>query len=308
MPPLFSVSHTNQGSPAGTATTLRDPPHPRSRGVYSCRFLSGEVAGGSSPLARGLPLCSYRALCRGGIIPARAGFTSSAWMSSPLTGDHPRSRGVYVADAGGNTVPAGSSPLARGLPRTAEGCDPVPGIIPARAGFTAPTERSPSYRQDHPRSRGVYYDYRPDKLVKFGSSPLARGLRHRRLQMIESARIIPARAGFTVLNRGDEIEEWDHPRSRGVYSGPPVAGTRGSGSSPLARGLLPATHERSLNVGIIPARAGFTVSREGFSAWIEDHPRSRGVYTIKYIHEYNREGSSPLARGLRLNVQERFHP
>ena len=55
--------------------------HPRSRGVY--RWWTKEPPGdaGSSPLARGLPGRRDRGRLRLGIIPARAGFTSSACRS-----------------------------------------------------------------------------------------------------------------------------------------------------------------------------------------------------------------------------------
>ena len=70
----------------------------------------------------------------------------------------------------------------------------------------------------------------------------------------------------------------DHPRSRGVY----CAGVRVlpsvSGSSPLARGLLGGAGDITAVGGIIPARAGFTHSRERDAAPALDHPRSRGVY------------------------------
>ena len=51
---------------------------------------------------------------------------------------------------------------------------------------------------DHPRSRGVYFHPR-SHLARFaGSSPLARGLRLRECLHRQVARIIPARAGFTL--------------------------------------------------------------------------------------------------------------
>ena len=50
------------------------------------------------------------------------------------------------------------------------------------------------------------------------------------------------------------------------------------GSSPLARGLHPLAVFKRGNIGIIPARAGFTEAA-GAGAWgRSDHPRSRGVY------------------------------
>ena len=69
--------------------------HPRSRGVYS-RSSSGRArAGGSSPLARGLPARPVLARAHRGIIPARAGFTSRRSGGPTPAEDHPRSRGVY---------------------------------------------------------------------------------------------------------------------------------------------------------------------------------------------------------------------
>ena len=69
--------------------------HPRSRGVYFSAGLSSIPAGGSSPLARGLPFRFRGWTHVMGIIPARAGFTSTIWGCSTRSGDHPRSRGVY---------------------------------------------------------------------------------------------------------------------------------------------------------------------------------------------------------------------
>ena len=51
--------------------------------------------GGSSPLARGLLQDVARAGHTGGIIPARAGFTTAPVQDVARAGDHPRSRGVY---------------------------------------------------------------------------------------------------------------------------------------------------------------------------------------------------------------------
>ena len=52
-------------------------------------------AGGSSPLARGLPVVVDRAGPGFRIIPARAGLTPPPPHHSLLIGDHPRSRGFY---------------------------------------------------------------------------------------------------------------------------------------------------------------------------------------------------------------------
>ena len=96
---------------------------------------------GSSPLARGLLPAVRQPSQHLRIIPARAGFTPPPGRRSRDRSDHPRSRGVYVYAAGGVTVLAGSSPLARGLLLGYVWEDGESGIIPARAGFTPRTPR-----------------------------------------------------------------------------------------------------------------------------------------------------------------------
>ena len=176
------------------------------------------------------------------------------------------------------TAYPGSSPLARGLPaRLTLHAGPCR-IIPARAGFTG-LSRGPAYApRDHPRSRGVYGE---------GEGVAGAGVR-----------IIPARAGFTVQAAQLTGETADHPRSRGVYGGSMAVTRPPTGSSPLARGLRPAGSCAISDQGIIPARAGFTGwSRRGRRRW-GDHPRSRGVYSLRWAHLSCDPGSSPLARGL----------
>ena len=132
------------------------PDHPRSRGVYSAGKKTPRKRAGSSPLARGLRLPPSGGRHSRWIIPARAGFTSRPGLRWPGQGDHPRSRGVYMSSRSCASSWAGSSPLARGLPRF---CQPPflrIRIIPARAGFTRARLVHRPRRQDHPRSRGVY--------------------------------------------------------------------------------------------------------------------------------------------------------
>ena len=174
-----------------------------------------------------------------------------------------------------------------------------PGIIPARAGFTYGRSSPLEADGDHPRSRGVYPAGRRGRPRFRGSSPLARGLRHEPDEQPEIVRIIPARAGFTRAGAHPPGEGRDHPRSRGVYFTDQTEPSQNLGSSPLARGLrgLHSPHHRGRR--IIPARAGFTVPGRQRGPQARDHPRSRGVYPRPDPRERIREGSSPLARGLR---------
>ena len=134
-------------------------------------------------------------------------------------------------------------------------------IIPARAGFTRPGASGCAWPRDHPRSRGVY---RGDCAVVWSASE----------------------------------RNSDHPRSRGVYLAYDESLSPHKGSSPLARGLQLLIRASQIGRGIIPARAGFTLTVINGLRLVRDHPRSRGVYARALFTWVIKLGSSPLARGL----------
>ena len=171
-------------------------------------------------------------------------------------------------------------------------------IIPARAGFTRRGVRHSTAWTDHPRSRGVYFPDEEFRVEGQGSSPLARGLPRERHAHFAIIRIIPARAGFTETGLSSRARFRDHPRSRGVYHQLAFLSIASGGSSPLARGLLKVISDHIYGRRIIPARAGFTQYLTPADHLDQDHPRSRGVYTIADLVIEATEGSSPLARGL----------
>ena len=217
---------------------VRELDHPRSRGVYFLEMRRSLAAEGSSPLARGLLAVGAARKNLHRIIPARAGFTACGSVRPPSA--------------------PGSSPLARGLPTVSRATGSRPRIIPARAGFTPCLMGDRCGLGDHPRSRGVY-------LVGWVTVWSVKG-------------IIPARAGFTRRGPRPRPTVGDHPRSRGVYSTTMTSSICSSGSSPLARGLLPVGVPDADRLGIIPARAGFTGGADDSHDDVPDHPRSRGVY------------------------------
>ena len=272
--------------------------HPRSRGVYAHTPTISPAPPGSSPLARGLRVLGDRAGEGCGIIPARAGFTPHGRNASSPPKDHPRSRGVYGKRFGWVGFPSGSSPLARGLLHVKQRRMIIPGIIPARAGFTRHAPGLTRCARDHPRSRGVYFGRTAPDGSHPGSSPLARGLPAGAQECTAGRGIIPARAGFTPVTHPLSAPDRDHPRSRGVYFLLTHAHNSVMGSSPLARGLPGGGLEPPLKTGIIPARAGFTRRRSGVHSGAWDHPRSRGVYLRLAYRPLGPVGSSPLARGL----------
>ena len=139
----------------------------------------------------------------------------------------------------------------------------------------------------------------------FGSSPLARGLRGSSARTASPPGIIPARAGFTGGPLGLSFSLPDHPRSRGVYPRIESSKRFSIGSSPLARGLRRGLGGGGEAGGIIPARAGFTLAVPEGQGESLDHPRSRGVYSVLVANFPYNEGSSPLARGLRMTRFQR---
>ena len=160
------------------------------------------------------------------------------------------------------------------------------------------TATTPSPATDHPRSRGVYRMGPVRRRCACGSSPLARGLQRGAAHHPGDRRIIPARAGFTLLHHLRFRKGRDHPRSRGVYPRRSRQVLNSPGSSPLARGLPRPGGARRPAGGIIPARAGFTPGLTQVLNAAGDHPRSRGVYARGHRPPLSRAGSSPLARGL----------
>ena len=153
--------------------------------------------------------------------------------------------------------------------------------------------------RDHPRTRGVYDIHDVDIAGAHGSSPHARGLLTQLVEIFGRERIIPARAGFTGRRFESDKRPQDHPRTRGVYPGYTPGRDVYHGSSPHARGLRTGHTDTPQQLGIIPARAGFT----GFLLLrlrrLKDHPRTRGVYHRPVREFRHGRGSSPHARGLR---------
>ena len=206
--------------------------HPRMRGVYGARARGNRRHEGSSPHARGLPDGGHGVGQADRIIPACAGFTPGRSRCCSRWGDHPRMRGVYGLPKFGGGVLGGSSPHARGLRSSRYRAFPSPRIIPACAGFTRRQGSCPPRWPDHPRMRGVYCvttwggcwvsgsspHARGLRSPLRGSSPHARGLRRILISSYVKRRIIPARAGFTVMMTSGGGMSPDHPRTRGVYT------------------------------------------------------------------------------------------
>ena len=111
---------------------------------------------GSSPLARGTPLLTTWTLSSPRLIPARAGNTRTFPASRVMVTAHPRSRGEHSLAFFHAVNFAGSSPLARGTPKTAPEPPASTRLIPARAGNTHRPVCFLDCSAAHPRSRGEH--------------------------------------------------------------------------------------------------------------------------------------------------------
>ena len=193
-----------------------------------------------------------------GLIPAHAGKTCPCRARLLVEWAHPRSRGEnLIVDRPANPQ-AGSSPLTRGkLPSWTRSLLTAR-LIPAHAGKTSMTDRSPSKHTAHPRSRGENGAWCGRRVFSMGSSPLTRGKRC----LVWSARffdgLIPAHAGKTGPTVGAGPPRGAHPRSRGENWPHRRGGATTGGSSPLTRGK-PRVGEDSRDLArLIPAHAGKT--------------------------------------------------
>ena len=232
--------------------------HPRSRGEHAGRASQTRAQWGSSPLARGTPVCQLCAELVQGLIPARAGNTPRLQAALDAIRAHPRSRGEHNVSGVDKPNGWGSSPLARG---TRLGCKVSGGsfgLIPARAGNTARAKGDKSENGAHPRSRGEHSIAPVFDTVRVGSSPLARGTRSQPVPDGITHGLIPARAGNTRSSWPARSCCGAHPRSRGEHGLKKRLGRLAAGSSPLARGTRAVSAGGWFFLGLIPARAGNT--------------------------------------------------
>ena len=213
-----------------------DPAHPRSRGENPDTSRRRPRNPGSSPLARGKPGMPARRESALGLIPARAGKTSTLVELVEALGAHPRSRGENSAAGDGFPPRGGSSPLARGKQLDFSSGPVALGLIPARAGKTSSRPPGRQTLAAHPRSRGENSTGPLPADGYTGSSPLARGKHDRSSVRQTRARLIPARAGKTRSSAYPARSNWAHPRSRGENASALLSIVRCNGSSPLARG------------------------------------------------------------------------
>ena len=109
--------------------------------------------------------------------------------------------------------------------------------------------------------------------------------------------LIPARAGSTVFQVRFHSVSRAHPRPCGEHCLATMPREVGEGSSPPVRGARVHLAHRPPEIGLIPARAGSTISSSSSIAGKVAHPRPCGEHPEPIMNFSVEKGSSPPVRG-----------
>ena len=252
--------------------------HPRVCGENVPEPVNPVAAQGSSPRVRGKPAGISTGIFDRGLIPARAGKTTTgASITSPPPA-HPRACGENVG----------------GRSRADVG-----GLIPARAGKTISRYSRACGWGAHPRACGENSGYDLEGFLALGSSPRVRGKRCWSRGRIPRPRLIPARAGKTDLELPGVLDPGAHPRACGENQASPARGRLVAGSSPRVRGKPGHLVAGQRGERLIPARAGKTPSSSRLARPGAAHPRACGENDGRGPLKICPKGSSPRVRGKR---------
>ena len=275
------------------------PAHPRACGENLCSHKRRARIVGSSPRVRGKPSRRENEFHRKGLIPARAGKTSSLRSLIRVLRAHPRACGENPCLAQHCGRREGSSPRVRGK-RLCKACVEVArGLIPARAGETCAYQSHRHRFRAHPRACGENALLQQGLCVFYGSSPRVRGKRTPVWAWGPGRRLIPARAGKTQSPLPLIHLCLAHPRACGENRNTSIRVVRTHGSSPRVRGK-PTRFRQSIPViRLIPARAGKTTWWPGSTSCRAAHPRACGENAKSTANTLAGLGSSPRVRGKR---------
>ncbi len=258
---------------------------------------------------------SARIWGRSWFIPACAGNTTHHHEHVSTCAVHPRLRGEHIVQTLPDASVIGSSPPARGTQKLPDAAPIVARFIPACAGNTLVYHGPDLLATVHPRLRGEHQLAWYTAMATYGSSPPARGTPHPGRCPCVIQRFIPACAGNTDgagqarLPRHRTV----HPRLRGEHAAVERKGIGEFGSSPPARGTPVPMDYYPLKHRFIPACAGNTAEAMTISSCRSVHPRLRGEHAFIAVGDGGEAGSSPPARGTRVDVvragvTERFIP
>ena len=262
------------------------------------------------------------------IIPARAGQTCPHRWLSGRGPDHPRACGANKPMEMAEGCACGSSPRVRGKPDDVRESSRHLRIIPARAGQTSDRASRHGSTPDHPRACGANAYAEAHSKNHTGSSPRVRGKLELGRIVLQSRRIIPARAGQTKRPIWPKPRRTDHPRACGAnqevlvlrasfLDHPRACGANmiarrpvgvDIGSSPRVRGKPGGACACLALVRIIPARAGQTHAPYQDCRAHPDHPRACGANYVADTVMPSAIGSSPRVRGKRWREARAARP
>ena len=199
----------------------------------------------------------------------------------------------------------GSSPRGRGKPPWSALVHIWMRLIPARAGKTDRSHATAPSVPAHPRAGGENAVKPGTRANHSGSSPRGRGKQYPHEFPTHKVRLIPARAGKTVLWSARRRPHQAHPRAGGENPGTSSDIRQDHGSSPRGRGKhYPLTPEIAAE-GLIPARAGKTWKLTPRRPSASAHPRAGGENAAPDGLVDPDAGSSPRGRGKRLEPARR---
>ena len=133
-----------------------------------------------------------------------------------------------------------------------------------------------------------------------GSSPRGRGKRARWPRIAGKPRLIPARAGKTAASDPCARSTRAHPRAGGENGTLAATVVVTGGSSPRGRGKRAGVLYSLYSLGLIPARAGKTLTAHNLQRMIRAHPRAGGENRVFPSRNECTSGSSPRGRGKHL--------
>ena len=189
--------------------------HPRACGELVPLSSASTRTTGSSPRMRGTRGHRGIALRHDRIIPAHAGNSSWSVTAPENLSDHPRACGELANTATVRALTTGSSPRMRGTPGVWQRPTVPRRIIPAHAGNSIQSRRRSRRSSDHPRACGELVSPHTQHCLSSGSSPRMRGTLVDLWDLAQNNRIIPAHAGNSVTDLGDQRGQTDHPRACG---------------------------------------------------------------------------------------------
>ena len=279
--------------------------HPRACGENNVGPDPLPAITGSSPRVRGKPVRRTCWAMRSGLIPARAGKTSSTTPTRSCSWAHPRACGENLMNSSSSTRVKGSSPRVRGKQRFSDVLRLVVRLIPARAGKTQRRAHRGCAAPAHPRACGENLMALVIPERRLGSSPRVRGKRDDDLAHPCGARLIPACAGKTSPSPANPRRTRAHPRVCGENPQIPDDLLAGGGSSPRVRGKRRARLHEGRRRGLIPACAGKTSGGRWGSGRRRAHPRVCGENARLSSIVTSRAGSSPRVRGKHVRRADR---